>query len=103
MNEEAMRKAFEAWARVSGRTEKQLRRLSNGDYEVTATHWEWQAWQAATRAAVPAGWKVVPCDPTDAMVQASLHLDLSYMPIHDGEDRACIYKAMLAAAPEVRP
>lgn len=49
---------------------------------------------------VPAGYALVPVEPTDAMVQAAHHLDLSYMPGHEGADRAAIYRAMLAAAPQ---
>lgn len=45
------------------------------------------------------GYQLVPVEPTDKMVQASLHLDLSYMPLQEGYDRAAVYKAMLAAAP----
>lgn len=57
-----------------------------------------------TAAAVPAeGWVMVPVEPTDAMVQASLQLDLSYMPGQDGVDRAAVYLAMLAAAPKAEP
>lgn len=47
----------------------------------------------------PEGWKLVPVEPTDAMVQAAHHLDLSYMPGQEGADRAAIYRAMLSAAP----
>ena len=50
---------------------------------------------------VPDGWQLVPKEPTDEMVRAALHLDLSYMPGHDGPDRAAVYKAMLASAPPV--
>lgn len=96
-----MHKAFEAWARVSGRTEKQLRRLSNGDYEVTVTHWEWQAWQAATRAAVPDGWKAVPMEPTPAMIKATgLEDDDVIADVNDLLTSA--YREMLAAAPEAQ-
>lgn len=48
---------------------------------------------------VPDGWQLVPKAPTDAMVRAALHLDLSYMPGHDGHDHAAVYKAMLASTP----
>lgn len=48
---------------------------------------------------VPEGWKPAPVEPTDAMVQAAHHLDLSYMPGQEGADRAAIYRAMLSAAP----
>lgn len=49
---------------------------------------------------VPSGYALVPVKPTDAMVQAAHHLDLSYMPGHEGADRAAIYRAMIAAAPQ---
>ena len=52
--------------------------------------------------AIPEGWKLVPMEPTGAMVQAAHHLDLSYMPGQEGADRAAIYRAMLAAAPTPR-
>jgi hypothetical protein len=52
---------------------------------------------------IPKGWKLVPVEPTDAMVQAAFHLDLSYMPGQEGADRAAVYRAMLAAAPEAPP
>lgn len=45
-------------------------------------------------------WKMVPVEPTDGMVQAAHHIDLSYMPGQEGADRAAIYRAMLAAAPQ---
>ena len=49
------------------------------------------------------GFVLVPVEPTDAMVQATHHLDLSYMPDQWGADRAAIYRAMLAAAPKGTP
>jgi hypothetical protein len=54
----------------------------------------------AAQPAVPEGMKLVPGEPTDKMVQAAYHLDLSYMPGQEVADRAAIYRAMLAAAPE---
>lgn len=53
MNEDKMRKDFEAWARRSGRTEAQLHRGSGGDYTILGVHWEWMAWQAAAPAWQP--------------------------------------------------
>ena len=46
----------------------------------------------------PEGFVLVPVEPTDAMVQATHNLDLSYMPTQWGADRAAVYKAMIAAA-----
>jgi len=47
---------------------------------------------------VPDGFALVPVEPTDAMVQATFRLDLSYMPGQEGADRAAVYRAMLAAS-----
>lgn len=52
-----------------------------------------------TAGAVPDGWRLVPVEPTDAMVQAAFRIDLSYMPGQEGADRAAVYRAMLTAAP----
>jgi hypothetical protein len=61
---------------------------------------ERQGSSIAAQLAVPEGMKLVPVEPTDKMVQAAYHLDLSYMPGQEGADRAAIYRAMLTAAPE---
>lgn len=53
---------------------------------------------ASHPAAVPPGYVLMPVEPSDKMVQAALHIDLSYMPGQDGADRAAVYRAMLAAA-----
>lgn len=55
--------------------------------------------QPAPSAAV-FGLRLVPVEPTDQMVQAAHHIDLSYMPGQEGADRAAIYRAMIAAAPQ---
>lgn len=57
---------------------------------------------AAPAPAVPSGWKLVPVEPTDAMVQAAHHIDLSYMPGQEGADRAAVYRAMLSASPAAK-
>lgn len=49
--------------------------------------------------AIPQDWKLLPLEPTDTMVQAAHHLDLSYMPGQEGADRAAIYRAMVKTAP----
>jgi len=61
---------------------------------------ELKGWPAPKQEPIPPGYQLVPLEPTDKMVQASLHLDLSYMPLQEGYDRAAVYKAMLAAAPK---
>lgn len=53
----------------------------------------------AASSTAPAGFVLVPVEPTDAMVSATHGIDLSYMPDQWGADRAAVYRAMLAAAP----
>ena len=61
-----------------------------------------EAQEPAPSAAV-FGLRLVPVEPTDQMVQAAHHIDLSYMPGQEGADRAAIYRAMIAAAPQPAP
>lgn len=56
---------------------------------------------AALRLAVPEGFVVVPREPTNEMVLATVRIDLSYMPGQESADRIAVYRAMLAAAPTV--
>ena len=44
--------------------------------------------------AVPEGWKLVPIEPSDGMIQAGIRADNESFPLHH------IYKAMLASAPQ---
>ena len=55
---------------------------------------------AAMRLAVPEGFVVVPREPTNEMVLATVRIDLSYMPGQESADRIAVYRAMLAAAPK---
>jgi hypothetical protein len=48
---------------------------------------------------VPQGWKLVPVEPTDAMIHAAANLDFLTF-VEDAPTYADTYKAMLAAAPE---
>ena len=59
-----------------------------------------QAIAAALRLAVPEGFVVVPREPTNEMVLATVRIDLSYMPGQESADRIAVYRAMLAAAPK---
>lgn len=52
-------------------------------------------WLAALRTPVPAGWKLVPIEPTDAMAVAALNVSLNNPAINGVSQWA----AMLAAAP----
>jgi len=58
------------------------------------------ALESALRVAMApkAGFVMAPIEPTDAMVQATHHIDLSYMPTQWGADRAAVYRAMIAAS-----
>jgi len=67
----------------------------------------WDAWQAATAAAVPPGYVVVPVEPTEAMMNAGYDATR----LQDGTPQFCdsgfclghsekIYTAMLEAAPK---
>lgn len=53
------------------------------------------AYKAATKAAVPEGWKLVPVEPTEQMYLAGVKRC-----IFASESISIIYKAMLAAAPD---
>lgn len=59
MNEELIRKAFEDCITEGGRWPKAVERMPDGTYKLIQTHAAWRnyqhGWQAATRAAVPAG------------------------------------------------
>lgn len=53
----------------------------------------------AERARVPAGWVLVPREPTEAMFKAGGKAGREYLESYGGNNPAVIYKAMLAAAP----
>jgi hypothetical protein len=76
------REVFEAWA--DGRL---------GGYRWAKGH-EWEAWQEAMRQSVPAGWKLVPVEPT---VEQKIAGD------NAGWWCADKYRAMIDAAPEYKP
>ena len=102
MNDEAMRKAFEDCITEGGRWPKAVERMPDGTYKLIQTHAAWRnyqhGWQAATRAAVPDGWKLVPVEPTVKMIDAGLS---EWNSIGSSIDRT--YDAIIAAAPEVKP
>ena len=91
----------------SASSERQSYRDSDGmPTERAVLEREWRRMKialSATAAQPPAGYVLVPVEPTDKMVQAAHHLDLSYMPGQEGADRAAIYRAMLAARPGGQP
>lgn len=101
MNEDAMRKAFEAWA-ASEYGAHAWRHT--GD-----TSGEWSAWQAATRAAVPDGWKIVPMEPTPTMISEARYGlgscigSCGEASPPDASDIADALRSAIEAAPEVHP
>lgn len=101
MNEDKMRKDFEEIIAKDCGDLSTFGTGANMHYKNSYVNHEWIGYKmghrAATRAAVPEGWKVVPAEPTDLMVHAAMYVDISY------DDRVCIYKAMLSATPEVKP
>lgn len=58
------REAFEKWNHE--RDSNTLTKLNTGEYANAFTAACWAAWQAATAAAVPPGYKLVPVEPTEA-------------------------------------
>ena len=97
---DALRNAFEAYFADSRRGKGASKaptfaRLADGTYADDPTQRHWWTWQNAARAAlsapppvVPAGWRLVPVEPTPEMLVA----------INWPNDPAG-YRAMLAAAP----
>lgn len=102
MTYEAKRKDFEAWAMSQGHIARELAREGD-EYKNPSVHWQWQAWQAATRAAVPDGWRAVPVEPSPQMTVAAMDayekITRSTPTAHPND----LYRAMIAAAPEVQP
>ena len=94
MIEEKMQEEFEKWASGKGLI---LRKATSGKqfyYLFEDTDYAWQAWQAARM--VPEGWQLVPVEPTDAMREVRTWDFNRFYPPSE------IWKAMLAAAPEVK-
>ena len=105
MTPEQEREAFEAWIRTGEEFEMQWLNRRDfrdserfGDYCDNSIEWQWRAFKAGARASlaqpasVPAGRKLVPVEPTLAMLDALRADTTPYLP-----DR---YRAMLAAAPQ---
>ena len=93
MNE---REQFEAFASGAGKWPKAIERDSKGEYRLAQTASDWRVWQARAALAAspaPAGYKLVPVEPTPEMLAAwPAHR-------HGAGHEAAIYRAMLAAAP----
>lgn len=102
------REAFEAWA-----TERSWPIEHDGfTYDHPTVQSMYSGWQAraaieADRASrdVPAGWRLVPCDPTSEMWKAANKVDddaFAGGSMH-GADIELVWNAMLAAAPQPQP
>lgn len=93
MNE---REQFEAWAKKHG---VQFVSRSSGEYTTGTVSLDALRELAALAASpVPAGYKLVPVEPTPEMLAAAWELDSS-TEVSRGAKRADLYRAMLAAAP----
>ena len=105
------RERFESWARQRWTHpedfDQRIKAPSKyNNYEVQAA---WDAWQeraAQPEPSVPDGWKLVPIEPTEEMVNAArnapipaVHLD-SISAMADIRNKVC-YRAMLTAAPKM--
>ena len=89
------REAFEKWNHE--RDSNTLTKLNTGEYANAFTAACWAAWQAATAAAVPPGYVVVPVEPTQEMLRAMTDPFIAI----NGDNRAAFYQAyrtMLEAA-----
>ena len=109
---DALRNAFEAYFADSRRGKGASKaptfaRLADGTYADDPTQRHWWTWQNAARAAlsapppvVPAGWRLVPVEPTEEMdVAGALAHEQSNCHDHIGPINSA-WSAMLAAAPQ---
>lgn len=95
------RAAFEAWyLREIEDGQDSLIKYPNGHYINDTTMDAWYGWQARASlpVGVPDGYALVPVEPTQAMTEAGMAVDVAMYETHYCETQA-IYEAMLAAAP----
>ena len=99
MDIEKEREAFEAWFESQFESTK-LDKFDDGVYWHERAQMSWEAWQAAKVQAVPEGFVVVPKEPTESMLDASMRRQWDE-PSSPYEDMDLLkYKAMIAAAQE---
>ena len=102
-NTDQERELFEAFASDDGKWLKDIERDSRGNYLLLTTAVGWMWWQAARRApVVPHGWKLVPVEPTEKMVnEGSCAQTTQHGHGYIGEYAAkTAWQHMLAAAPK---
>lgn len=95
------RAAFEAWMREEYAADRDmLKKPHEGRYFYAKPANMWSAWQARASlpVGVPDGYALVPVEPTQAMTEAGMAVDVAMYETHYCETQA-IYEAMLAAAP----
>jgi len=103
MTTETERAEFEKWAKLGGA--RDCARTEWGNYKAQGTERLWECWQASARArsgAVPAGYALVPIEPTEEMLlsaDAAMMREESHGMVR-GRSPTRIWTAMLAAAPE---
>lgn len=90
------REAFEKSAIALGVSRDRLDRYTSGTYKSIRVQTYCDFWQAATAAAIPQGYVLVPEVPTEAMLKAGVNAGTLRMnaPSH------IVYAAMLQAAKE---
>jgi len=62
------RTAFETHMTDGGRWPRAAERTPSGEYLLAQTASAWRTWQAATQQTIPAGWQLVPIEPTPEML-----------------------------------
>ena len=102
------REAFEAWLFKEYLGAKDfviVYRPDENIYEHRPTQARWEAWQAAKAQAVPEGFVLVPKEPTEEMLDATINLPIPavYMDSISGQrklEATAYYKAMINKAQE---
>ena len=111
MSNETSRKAFETFA-VTVYKNISLEKDDDGEYRYSLADVGWKYWQASRKAleaeqaqqvAVPAGYALVPIEPTLGMIAAGRDHPCvvdDYTEKSVVDDYRAVYQAMLAAAPQ---
>lgn len=106
LGDQAERARFEAWNRANW-PNLDLSRGPLGDYMQARVRSDWQLWQAALSAqpspaaAVPAGWKLVPIEPTWSMRNDGREFLIDGIEKEPERLAYFLWKTMINAAPEV--
>lgn len=92
------RELFEAFASDNGKWLKAIERDAHGNYRLLTTNVGWMWWQAARQGpVVPQGWKLVPVEPTQEVLDA---IDLMADDHRAFDDSDSFWRHLVAAAPQ---